>query len=204
VIQAKAVSLNPANYDDGLENLVVHFVVQHICLLNHESPVVRVEAALNLAKLADLLNPQNLILQGDLSLIISDIRTGHGNQNTVLNFFTLLGSRYSIMVVPIISGLECYQSYADWKIRSTCNVALSTLILEHGPEFEEQHLPAIWNFYFAMNSIPMSHKVFPDRIIIIEALEKVAPLYASKDRALSTSIVDCLLRVPLKVSYTLK
>jgi hypothetical protein len=198
------VTKTPSAYDDGLEHFVVHFVVQIITLLNHESSTLRLEAARILVKIANMLNDTNEIPRDKLSIITSDLQTGHDGFNTIMSYFALLGSRFGIMIVPIISGLECYQCDPDWKVRSCTNIALSILILEHGPDFEHEHLPAIWNFYFALNSIPLSQKLFPDRVIIIQALNNVAPLYASKDRSLGIAIANSLLRIPNKTQMEIK
>lgn len=198
-ISAKAVTSSTSEYNDGLENLLVHFIVQLFTLINHDSTQIRVEAALLLVNITNILNEKNPIPEKDLAVILSDLQI-HGELDSVSKYFNLLGNRFSIMLVPLISGLECYQCCHDWKVRSAANIALSVLIL-HGTQFEERHLAAIWNFYFALKSIPLSQKIFPDRFIIIQALDKAAPLYASKDRPLAIAISDCLLRIPDKVFF---
>ena len=77
-------------------------------------------------------------------------------------------------------------------------MVLARLIVEHMANTDLSLTP-IWNIYFLMDSIPLAHKIFPDRIIMIQALQMLAPFYAGKDHSLALSVVDRLLRLPSKV-----
>ncbi|KAJ3300091.1 hypothetical protein HK104_004560 [Borealophlyctis nickersoniae] len=104
------------------------------------------------------------------------------------------------MAVALVAGLECFYTCPDWTVRGICNSALARIVYENeGVFLEEDHLAAIWNLFFSINSIPLISKVFPDRVVIIKALGLLAPLYSLADTALTYRIIDTLLRLKDKV-----
>lgn len=104
------------------------------------------------------------------------------------------------MVIAIIAGLELFSASEDWRIRSVCNAAISQLVLENQVKvLHEDRLTAIWNLYFSLGSISKVSPIFPDRIVILNALRQLAPMYAIEDDELSATIVTSLLQLSNKV-----
>lgn len=83
--------------------------------------------------------------------------------------FSLIGKSLKVMAVQIVTGLECFYSCPDPNIRAICISALSRIVFENGPVFQQDdQLTAVWNLYFCLNTLPMVDRLFPDRIVIIQ------------------------------------
>lgn len=81
----------------------------------------------------------------------------------------MTGKSFSIMAIAFVAGLECFNTSNDWRVRGICNAALARLVFENDLIFvQEDHLAAIWNLYFSLQSIPLISKVFPDRLVILK------------------------------------
>ncbi|KAI8922787.1 armadillo-type protein [Entophlyctis helioformis] len=180
---------------EPLETLAVHYVVQLISLLGHHGKPVRVEAATLIYQLANILD--RTLVEKDLEPILMGLETDDkGYYTCVHELFQLTGTSFSVMVIAMVAGLECFHSASDWRVRGICNAALARLVFENEQTFlQEDHLAAIWNLYFSLTSIPLMYKVFPDRIVILKALHLLAPVYSGEDAALACSVADTLLRL---------
>lgn len=106
------------------------------------------------------------------------------------------------MVIALVAGLEYFRSDSDWHTRGICNSALVRLVFENDKIFqEEDNLAAIWNLFFSLGSIPQSSTVIQDRIVIIQGLGLLAPLYVKVDAGLARNVVECLINLKLKVIF---
>eukprot|EP00842_Homolaphlyctis_polyrhiza_P003152 jgi/Hompol1/3838/HPOL_003403-RA len=180
---------------EPVETLAVHYVVQLISLLGHFSKQVRFESASLVYQLASICD--RTLVEKDLETILMSLETDDkGYYTCVDDFFKLCGSSFSIMVLAMVAGLECYYDSLDWHVRGICYAAMARLVLENEMTFlQEDHLAAIWNLYFSLNSIPLISNIFPDRIIILKSLLLLAPIFVGEDSALSCSVTDTLLRL---------
>lgn len=89
----------------------------------------------------------------------------------VHHLFHLIGASFSIMAVAIVAGLECFYLCPDSGVRSICISALSRIVFENEKIFmDEDQLAAIWNLYFAINFLPSTIAVFPDRCVVIQVI----------------------------------
>ncbi|KAL2913671.1 hypothetical protein HK105_206831 [Polyrhizophydium stewartii] len=190
---------------EPVETLSVHYAVQLISMLGHFSKVVRTEAAVLVYQLASLCD--RTLVEKDLEAILMGLETDDkGYYSCVHSLFQLAGSSFSVMVIALVAGLECFYSSPDWRVRGICNAALARLVFENQQTFleEDHHIlfdlacPAIWNLLFSLTSIPLISNVFPDRIVILKSLQLLAPIYAGEDTALSCSVVETLLRLKAK------
>ncbi|KAJ8326515.1 hypothetical protein O5D80_005263 [Batrachochytrium dendrobatidis] len=180
-----------------IETATMHMVVQLIPLLGHFSASVRTGAASLIYELATICD--KILLDKDLESILMGLETDDkGYYSYVHELFTLTGASFSIMVLSMVAGLECFRNSSSWHIRGICNAALARLVFENKQSFLNDDLSAIWNLFFSLNSIPQICSIFPDRIIILQALHLLAPIYAVEDTALSCSIIDTLLRLKTK------
>ncbi|KAI8904746.1 armadillo-type protein [Gorgonomyces haynaldii] len=194
-IQARTSTTPVSGIDDTLENLVVYFSVQLILLLGHETPHLRVDAALHLIKLCSLVNPQ--LQEPKLVPIVSQLQAGPSLE-CLHSLVTILGGSLSIMLVPLVSGLENYQMHHDWRIRSISNTSISRLVFD--AQDKNLYKSPVWNIYFALGSLQSSLQLFQDRLVMIQALHLLAPVYTPKDSTLALGICDTLMRLPSKTA----
>jgi hypothetical protein len=83
------------------------------------------------SKLAEILAEKS-VNQNELSRILSLLfTTTHGSGESIGDFFHLIGSSFSLIVNPIIAGLELFSSSSDWRTRVVCNSAIAQLVLEN-------------------------------------------------------------------------
>lgn len=109
------------------------------------------------------------------------------------------------MVIALVAGLECFHQGTDWHTRGICNTALIRLVFENDKTFqEEDNLAAIWNLVFLLGSMSPSSTAIQDRIVIIKGMGLLAPLYVKVDSSLARHIIECLIKLKIKViSYLL-
>jgi hypothetical protein len=92
-----------------------------------------------------------------------------------------------------ISGLEIYQSVADWRTRSIVTAAIAQLLWENKDKLNsKERASVIWNLYFALGSELEASPRNPSRMSTIQGLQLLATLYSS-DKELSGAIVKELL-----------
>jgi hypothetical protein len=73
------------------------------------------------------------------------------------------------MVMPIIAGLEMYQTHADPNIRGISNAAISQLLWENREKLQNQDkFSVVWGLHFAFGSVSELPSIVPDRIVIIK------------------------------------
>jgi hypothetical protein len=79
---------------------------------------------------------------------------------------------------------------------------LVRLVFENEKIFqEEDNLAAIWNLFFLLGSTPHDSTTIQDRIVIIKGLGLLAPLYVKVDTSLARNVIECLLRLKIKVIF---
>ncbi|KAJ3309526.1 hypothetical protein HDV04_005966 [Boothiomyces sp. JEL0838] len=188
-----------AKFDEAIESVTVRLLVQLVSILGHYSSEVRVEAAILISFLSEIMLGKS-INQTELSRILASLETNEsGYYDCVHALFKLVGQSFSVMAIAIISGLELYNNSSDWRVRGICNCAIAQLVNENQQKFiHEDRLAAIWNLYFLLGLIPSISPIFPDRVVIIDAMLLLAPIYAVENHELSTNIVSTLLLIPNK------
>ncbi|KAJ3269686.1 hypothetical protein HDV01_001114 [Terramyces sp. JEL0728] len=181
-------------FDEALESITVRLLVQLVSILGHYSSEVRVEAALLISFLSEIMVESSLN-QTDLSRILASLETNEsGYYDCVHALFKLVGQSFSVMSIAIISGLELYNNSSDWRVRGICNCAIAQLVNENQQKFiHEDRLAAIWNLYFLLGLIPNVSPIFPDRVVIIDAMLLLAPIYSVENHELSTNVVSALM-----------
>jgi hypothetical protein len=152
-----------------------------------------------LSKLSEILadRPVN---QSDLSRILSLLLTTElGYAESVGPLFHLIGSSFALMVMPIIAGLEVVSTNNDWRTRAVCTSAITQLILENQAKItKEDRFITMWNLYFALTSIQSVSQTFPDRIVVLMNLKKLAPLFRLENEEFCSEVVSTLLRLSSK------
>jgi hypothetical protein len=104
------------------------------------------------------------------------------------------------MVIALVAGIECFYINSDWQMRGICNTALVRLVFENDKTFQEDdNLAAIWNLFFLLGSMSNSTVALHDRIVIINGLGLLAPLYVKLDSSLARNIIECLIKLKIKV-----
>ncbi|KAI9005894.1 armadillo-type protein [Gaertneriomyces semiglobifer] len=192
--------------EDVLEGITVHYAVQLTSVLGHFMGEIRIQAAgllYDLATIFDRRIPDGKKKFDKVSLSFQTDDRGY--YSAVQELFHLIGAPLSLMAVALVAGLECFYTCPDWGVRGVCNTALAQIVFENERTFlGEDQLAAIWNLFFSLHSIPLISKVFPDRIVIINALGLLGPLFAPADLALSYRVVDTLLRLRNKTASELR
>ncbi|KAJ3318939.1 hypothetical protein HDV06_006928 [Boothiomyces sp. JEL0866] len=194
-----------AKFDEAIESVTVRLLVQLVSILGHYSSEVRVEAALLVSFLSEIMIGKSLN-QAELSRILASLETNEtGYYDCVHALFKLVGQSFSVMAIAIISGLELYNNSADWRVRGICNCAIAQLVNENQQKFiHEDRLAAIWNLYFLLGLIPSISPIFPDRVVIIDAMLLLAPIYSVENHELSTNIVSTLMLIQNKTDKETK
>ncbi|KAI8809948.1 armadillo-type protein [Cladochytrium replicatum] len=213
-----------SHHDDMLETQAVHFAVQIVSLLGHFAEAARVQSIYMLYQLAQIMDKRVNDIKKKIDKIVlgfqGDDKGLHTSVHELLHF---IGPALANMAVAIVAGLECFYSHQDWNFRGICTSALSRIVFENEKQFveEDQHihsnphnlfpvnvdsltplilplplLAAIWNLYFSLTFIPLTCKIFPDRVVV--ALGLLAPQYVGGDPTLSLRVVESLMRLPDK------
>ncbi|EGF80415.1 hypothetical protein BATDEDRAFT_24972 [Batrachochytrium dendrobatidis JAM81] len=185
-----------------IETATMHMVVQLIPLLGHFSASVRTGAASLIYELATICD--KILLDKDLESILMGLETDDkGYYSYVHELFTLTGASFSIMVLSMVAGLECFRNSSSWHIRGICNAALARLVFENKQSFlNDDHILFIcFKSFFLIGSLfcsllTLSLTISPT--LFVKALHLLAPIYAVEDTALSCSIIDTLLRLKTK------
>lgn len=179
------VGLDLENAAANQEAAIVACTVHLLISLTAESSEARHDAAALLVNLCDLVvHPQTK----------STSNTPQNNEEIIASL-----AKSAPFGLQIITALEPHQSSRNWEVRSVANVAIAIFMVENQAVITSQHLSAIWNIFFAMTSIPLLQKVFPDRVDMIRALCITAPIYVIQNVPLASNIANFLLRLPLKV-----
>ena len=122
------------------------------------------------------------------------------NYSRVHHLFQMIGKSLNVMVIALVAGLEFFHKDLDWHTRGICNTALVRLVFENDKTFQEDdNLAAIWNLFFLLGTMPASSAAVQDRIVIIKGLGLLAPLYVRLDSSLARNIIECLIKLKIKV-----
>ncbi|KAJ3084110.1 hypothetical protein HDU99_003321 [Rhizoclosmatium hyalinum] len=202
-----AKSYVPVTQDDILEGRTVHEMVRLIAILGHSDDRVRTGSVLLLVSLAKIFSPKvSAAVQEKYNEKINTVMLGlmmaeRDYHASVHELFKIIGAAFAAMSIPLVAGLEAFFTCLDSSVRGICISALTRIILENERVFlEEDHLAAIWNLYFALGSIAMISRVFPDRIDIIKGLGLLAPIYAGVDSSLTYGIIGTLMHLENKTA----
>ncbi|KAI9141859.1 hypothetical protein BKA69DRAFT_1071625 [Paraphysoderma sedebokerense] len=189
------------HFEDVLESVTVNLAVQLISNLWNPIETVRIQSIHFLWSLAGILDSElNSKYGSRLVNLNSKFQVdGHGLHEAIHELFNTIGPSLSDMSVALVAGLECFYTVSNQTIRAVCVTALTRIIHENQKVFlEEDHLAAIWNLFFTLQSEHQASKYYPERLVIIKALHLLAPLYCLEDIVLTYRIVECLLKLKKK------
>ena len=76
-----------------------------------------------------------------------------GYAQCVANLFRYVGPSYSLFAMPLLAGLEMYQTHTDWKISTICTSAISQILWECKDKLKPQDKTSvIWALFFALGA----------------------------------------------------
>lgn len=112
-----------------------------------------------------------------------------GYAQSVATLFKLIGSGFSIMAMPLLSGLELFQSSPDWKTRTIATASMAQILWESKDALTiAEKNSVIWSLFFALGAVIEQSSVIPHRLAIVNGLLLLVPLYAL-DKEVASSII---------------
>ena len=105
------------------------------------------------------------------------------------NLFKHIGPNLSIMAMPLLSGLELFQSSTDWKTRTITTSAIAQILWESKENLTQaEKTSVIWALFFGLGAVIEQSPTVPNRLAILNGMLLLVPLYAL-DKELSSSII---------------
>jgi hypothetical protein len=130
------------------------------------------------------------------------IHSGLDVENAVIKIFDAISHALSTIAIPLASALECFMDSDNSHLRCVCVLVLTKLISHNPTVFQtDDNLVTIWNLCFSFNTLDTVFSFTPDRIILIQSLGYLAPIYCSEDIELAYKVIESLLVFKNKVFW---
>lgn len=103
--------------------------------------------------------------------------------------FKYIGPAFNLIAMPLLAGLELFQSSSDWKTRTIATAAMSQILWESKESLtlsEKNYV--IWSLFFALGAVIEQPLTNPHRLAIVNGLLLLVPLYAL-DKELASSVI---------------
>ena len=137
---------------------------QHInfVILGNYQAHIRSQAVSNIVQLAEIVQDKSLtsapfinqfetIDLGTLCNSQADLPLGYAQ--CVSNLFHHVGPNFSLFAIPLLAGLEIYQTHSNWTISTICTSAISQILWECKDKLNSNdRISVVWSLFFALGA----------------------------------------------------